>query len=279
MSVLRPPEPILVVDLFPLERAALLELLDFLAPADWTRPTAAGDWTVKDVAAHLVGDDLGRISADRDGHVTASRDGGDGASLRAFIDRRNREWVAAARRLSPRVVRSLLETSGREFEEHARSLDPFVLGRPVSWAGPDAAPAWLDLARELTERWHHQQQIREAVGAPLLSDPRFLRPVLATFAFALPAAYRGVAAPAGTTVALTVHGPSGADWAVVRERRGWSLARGRPDSAAAHVALDEDSAWRMFTGMLELDEVRRRAEVDGDVALGQRALTAFALVS
>lgn len=48
--MLRTPEPVLVLDLFPAERGALLALLESLSTDDWFRPTIAGDWTVKDIA-------------------------------------------------------------------------------------------------------------------------------------------------------------------------------------------------------------------------------------
>ena len=37
----------------------------------------------------------------------------------------------------------------------------------VNWAGPEPAPIWLDPAREYTERWVHQQHIRDAVRNPV----------------------------------------------------------------------------------------------------------------
>ena len=53
-------------------------------------------------------------------------------------------------------------------------------------------------AREFTERWVHQQQIRDAVGKPGLTERRWLHPVLDAFARALPHALRDHAAPGGT---------------------------------------------------------------------------------
>ena len=67
-----------------------------------------------------------------------------------------------------------------------RSLDPIAPGWEVSWAGPGAAPWWLHIAREYTERWAHQEQIREAVGAGGLHGRRLFAPVLDTFVHALP---------------------------------------------------------------------------------------------
>lgn len=41
----------------------------------------------------------------------------------------------------------------------------------MSWAGEDGDAGWLDIGREFTEQWHHQMQIRDAVGAAPLPDP------------------------------------------------------------------------------------------------------------
>ena len=46
--------------LFAGERADLLALLTSLGDADWAAPTEAGHWTVKDVALHLLDNDLVR---------------------------------------------------------------------------------------------------------------------------------------------------------------------------------------------------------------------------
>jgi hypothetical protein len=159
------------------------------------------------------------------------------------------------------------------------SVDPFALGSPVSWAGPEPAPNWLDLAREFTERWHHQQQIREAIGAPLLDDPRFLRPVLATFALSLVPPYRDVEAPTGTTVQLSIEGPSGGDWTLARDGGAWNLFVGRPDSPDGSVAMSADTAWRMYVRALTRPEVVARSICEGDPRLTGPMLSAFALIS
>jgi uncharacterized protein (TIGR03083 family) len=274
--MLRTPEPVLVLDLFDSERQALLAVLDALPSDAWSKPTVAGTWTVKDIAAHLVGDDLGKLARQRDRHIEPVK--GD-ESLKALIDRRNAEWVSSMRRLSPRILRSLLELAGEQTRHFFETIDPLALGGPVSWAGPERAPNWLDLAREFTERWHHQQQIRDAVGARSLDDPAFLRPALATFAFALAPAYRDDQAAANTSVVLTIDGRSGGDWTIVRTGGAWELFEGRADAPTATVRMDEDVAWRMYVGWLSQAQVRDRSVLGGDLRLGMHLLTAFALVS
>jgi hypothetical protein len=84
----------------------------------------------------------------------------------AFLDRLNQTWVEATRRISPRLLCELVAFTGEAAWRYLASLDPLALEGRVSWVGPDPVPNWLDVAREYTERWTHQQQIRDAVGMP-----------------------------------------------------------------------------------------------------------------
>ncbi|MEX3645197.1 maleylpyruvate isomerase N-terminal domain-containing protein, partial [Mycolicibacterium porcinum] len=47
-----------VRQLFPVERQALLTMLESLQPADWARPTVCPGWTVHDIVAHILNDYL-----------------------------------------------------------------------------------------------------------------------------------------------------------------------------------------------------------------------------
>ncbi len=270
MNHLTPPEPILTAGLFAPDRAALVELLASLTPEEWARPTACAGWTVHDVALHLLGGDLSNLSRRRDGHrATEPRPG---ENIATFVNRINEEWVAAARRISPRLTTDLLDHLATALADYFASLDPYAIGAPVSWAGPDPAPTWLDVAREYTERWLHQQHIRDAVGRPGQRERRFFAPVLATFVHALPAAGTG---RAGGALVVSVDGPSGGTWTVVDGR----LYQGAADGPKARVTLAEDDAWRLFTRGLTPEEARARARVDGDPALAETVFGAVAIIA
>ncbi|MGH2687341.1 MAG: maleylpyruvate isomerase family mycothiol-dependent enzyme, partial [Actinomycetota bacterium] len=176
------PEPVLVNGMFRPDRGALVDLLRGLDGGQWDLPTACEGWSVKDVALHVLGGDLGNIAGRRDG-VWALQPG-PGETMGAFIGRINHQWVEAARRMTPRLIVELLEWSGPRLFDHLEQLDPMGTSREVSWAAPGPAPVWLDVAREYTERWLHQQHIRDAVGVPGQRDARFLGPVIATFVHA-----------------------------------------------------------------------------------------------
>lgn len=241
-------------------RAELVALLRSLPAARWATPTEAGHWTVGAVARHLLDDDLGLLSRWRDG----DRSGlvpmdGPHAAFVAALDAKNERWVTAAAGLSGRVVTDLLAWSGAEVDAFLATVD-LEAPRHVTWAG-GAAPAWLDIARELTERWVHSRHIAEAVGAAVApEDDPVLPEVLRTFAHAFPAQL--APAPTGTTVAVTL----GADhWTLHRTPDAWSLSSSPPSSPpAAAITLDAATAWRHLTG---LQVPPAAVRVDGDPAL------------
>ena len=202
--------------------ADLIALLASLRDAEWAAPTEAGRWTVKDVALHLLDGDLSQLSIGRDEDPSGLLD--DGGGYRRFVaalDAKNQRWVEAARGLSPRVVTGLLRWSGEQVGQYYATVD---LTGPahVSWASDGTVPMWLDLAREMTERWVHQQHIRDAVGRPG-DHARFLPAVLATFVWAFPHQYRPDAPP-GTAVQLDFGAAAGGGSPVRRRAGCWTKA-------------------------------------------------------
>ena len=280
MKNLQPPQPVIVAELFPEILDALLELLSSLSAEDWQQPTVCPGWSVKDVALHLLGGELGNLSRRRDGYSLAlGTPTSTWEELVIAINDWNQGWVQAARRISPRLLIELMALTGLQLCDFFRSLDPYVLGSPVSWAGPSPAPVWLDIAREYTERWHHQQHIRQAVNKPGLKQPRIMAPVLSTFAWALPRAFRSTPAAENTCVTLTITGESGGRWSVVQERGAWVLYQGAPDQPAAEATLDADIAWRLFTRGLGQEVARRQVTILGDPALGWQVLEMVSIIA
>lgn len=274
---MEPLQPLDTSGLFPGIDAELLSLLGGLSPADWERPTVAGRWRVREVVAHLLDGHLRRLSVQRDGHQPpppAEPIGGYGDLVR-YLNELNAEWVRAAQRLSPAVLMSLLEWIGPQVAALFASLDPHGTAIfPVAWAGEERSENWMDVGREYTERWHHQAQIRDAVGAPGLLGRPWFPPLLDLSLRALPPAYAGTQAPEGSALAVAVAGEAGGVWALVREREGWRLWRGEPPAAAARVRMDGDTAWRLLYHALPAAAARERIAVEGDAALAEPLLAA-----
>jgi uncharacterized protein (TIGR03083 family) len=281
--MITPLAPIDTLPLFPGERSALLELLGDLPASEWEAPTICPGWSVKEVAAHLLGDDIGRLSWGRDGYVNPAFAAGlDVATLPglvAAIDRQNAVWVTGARRISPGLLIERLAMTGELTEAYFTSLDMTALGMPVDWAGPEPAPVWLDVAREYTERWVHQQHIRDAVGKPGLKERRWFAPVLDAFVRGLPRALRNAPAANGAALRLTIAGDSGGEWVALRHKGNWMLGTAPGMSVDAMVELDEDYAWRLFTKGISKEEARRSARIEGDEALAEQALETVSILA
>jgi uncharacterized protein (TIGR03083 family) len=261
--------PIDVRSLFGPERTALLDVLESLTGEQWRWPTSCSGWDVHDLAAHLLGGDLGRLARSRDGYVALIPRDGEG--FLAFIDRINLEWVEAARRLSPPLLVDLLRTTGPWVEQLWAEADLDALGEPVSWAGRGPAPVWLDAARDYTEYWAHQQQLRDAVRVPLLDESRFLHPALDTFLRALPFTLADVGASHGASVAVVVDGDGGGTWYVQRGKDGWAMVA-EVDRPTTTVVVDPDTLWRLCTRGITPQEAKERAVLRGDLHLADATL-------
>lgn len=273
------PSPVIVAPLFPELLTALLELLRGLDPEEWSRPTVAEGWSIHDVALHLLGDEIGMLSRKRDNYREATPHLDSWEELVRWLNTRNNEWVKSTRRISPRLICDLLEFAGRQVNDYFASLDPYSLGSPVSWVGSEPAPVWLDLAREFTERWHHQQHIRDACGKPGMTGPRYLNPVLATFVHALSKTYQEVNAADGTAITLTIVGQAGGVWTIIRQSGCWQLYAGRPTQPNAEVNLPEDTAWRLFTKGITKETALRQATFNGARDIGYHMLEMVSIIA
>ena len=257
-------------------------LLRRLPQDAWDRPTAAGSWTVRDVLAHLVDGTLRRLSFDRD-RLTPPPPPRPLAGERdfvAFINELNREWVVLARRFSPRVLTDVYASASLDlamFFETVPLDAPALFG--VSWAGEAESQAWFDIGREFTEHWHHQAQIRDAVGEPPPSNPEWLRSVLAIAMRGLPHAYRNVPAAEGTALVVQVTGASGGTWTLQREHDRWVLMTDAVEGTpAARVVTSADSLWKLLFNGLAPADAEQRLELTGASALTMPLMRARSVI-
>jgi uncharacterized protein (TIGR03083 family) len=248
--------------LFPKLDSLLLDLLRSLTSQEWEAQTVAPSWKVRHVTAHLLDTALRRLSLGRDRFFTEAPAG----DLASFINGLNRRGVETYGRLSPAVLISLLEVATRELADHLQSLDPMAAAMfPVSWAGQDESPQWFDTAREYTERWHHQQQIRLAVNRPGIMTRELYHPVLDCFLRGLPHLYRDAAG--GDGLAVEVTGDCGGVW---------RLTDAGP--ITCRVSIPQEIAWRIFTKGIAREEASQLVTIEGDRELGSRVLSLVAIV-
>jgi uncharacterized protein (TIGR03083 family) len=277
---IEPLQPILTAHLFPKVDGMLFALLRSLAPEDWEKQTVSPKWKVKDVAAHLLDTALRGVSIGRDGYVAESPSIHSAADLAAFINRLNAEGVSVYRRLSPAVLIALMEVAAKSLAEFHASRDSYATGPyGVSWAGEEKSSNWFDTAREFTERWHHQQQIRLAVNKPGIMTRELYYPVLDCFLRALPFAYRAIKAQPEAYVQINVSGECGGSWYLCRVGEAWKLLREPAGEKVSETTIPQDIAWRIFTKGIDRESALSQLNITGDTKLGQHVLGMISIVA
>ena len=271
-------EPILCAPLLRHVDAKLIHLLRDLRPEEWDLQTVAPAWKVRDVAAHLLDTVLRKLSMVRDHCFAEQPDIRSEQDVIDLVNRLNREGVTVYRRLSPPVLIDMMELACRQSADFHESLDPFAPAVfNVSWAGESVSLNWFDTARELTERWHHQQQIRHATDRPGIMTPELYHPVLDCFVRGLPCAFRNVASPVGTTMQLDIAGDCGGSWLLSKTDPGWAFASSS-GTPAVRAIIPQQIAWRVFTKGIDRKEALALSSIEGDTILGERVFHLTAIV-
>ncbi len=271
--------PIQTLHLFlPLDQK-LIELLKSLSNEEWNKQTVAGSWTVKDVVAHLLDGNMRTLAAienfsvDPPDAILSYKD------LVDYLNRLNADWVKAMKRVSPKTLIELLEVTQKPCIDYYHSLDLWATARfAVSWAGEEESKNWFHMAREYTERWHHQQQIRDAVNKQGIMDRKFFLPLMQTFMMALPYTYRDTLAPEGTIISIKVTSESGGIWNIKKEAGHWQFTN---DLAvvATTIELDPDTSWKIFTKALRKEEALNKVKITGDEKLAEPVLQMVAVMA
>lgn len=244
----------------------LINLLEDLLDEEWYKPTICKAWTVKDIAAHLLDGNLKRIGIHRDKYFGQARR--DSQDLLAYLNEMNATWVHAADRLSPRLLIDLLHISSDMYINQFKELDP--MGQavfPVTWAGDATSSNWFDIAREYTEKWLHQEQIRLATGRETLVNNVFFPPFMHTIMIGMPYALRQYAnARVGESIKISVPEPA-LKWSFEFTPEGWRKTY--EENAEAELIVPAVTAWKVFSKGISVETALESCKTKGDPALAK----------
>jgi uncharacterized protein (TIGR03083 family) len=272
-------DPILCAHLLRRVDERLIDLLSSLTSSEWDVQTIAPLWKVRDVAAHLLDTALRKLSMVRDSCYVERVNIRSPQDLITLVNCLNREGVTVYRRLSPPVLIDMMRVVCEQSARFHESLDPFAPATfAVTWAGEETSLNWFDTARELTERWHHQQQIRLATNRPGIMTPELYYPVLDCLVRGLPYLYRDVDATVGTSLLLEISGECGGRWLLSRGSTQWGFVKPVVGEFASRVTIPQELAWRVFTKGIDRDAARRQIEVEGNRDLAEKVFQLTAVV-
>ena len=267
--------------LFPLLDKMLIDLLRSLSVEEWNTQTVARLWKVKDVASHLLDGNLRGLSTSRDKYFGEKAENINSyQDLVSFINDINLTWTKAAKRLSPKILIDLLEITGKEYSEHLKTLDPFDNAIfSVAWAGQEVSPNWFHIAREYTEKFLHQQQIRDAVNKQGIMTKELYYPYLEISMFALPYTFSSIEAENNTTVSIIVSSEIGGQWNLTKENTKWVLSKGNLQTQHSKVIIEPDIAWKLFSKSWTPTQVLDKVKLIGDKVLGEQVLKMVAVMA
>jgi hypothetical protein len=190
-----------------------------------TRPTECPAYSVKGIAAHVLGDDLSLLSRQRDGAesgVALLAREMPGSDFRDRLDTFNDRWVATTEFLSNALLVELLRLTGEWTAAYYERVDSEAPGEAVALFGVKhgaTSPFWQAIAREYLERWIHHSQIRRALSSSSVAELHLLTPgvevaaAIARMEPAIPSAPGGawglgplVLGPAGQTADILTRG-------------------------------------------------------------------------
>jgi len=273
--------PLQTQHLFKILDEKLMELLRSLTQEEWNAQTVAKLWKVKDVAAHLLDGNIRALSIQKEKYF-----GEPAPAINSYTDlvnwlnQLNADWVRAAKRISPTVMILLHEATGKQTCEYFESVNPFEKAIfSVAWAGEEESLNWMHVAREYTEKFLHQQQIRDAVNKQGIMTKELFYPFIDTFMFALPHTYRNVDAENGTVIRLNVSSEIGGSWFLLRENEKWILKKENNLKSSSIITIDPDTAWKLFSKSLRPENILSKVEITGNENLAAVALEMISVMA
>lgn len=262
-----------LVDKLPHLDQKLIELLESLDQDDWHRQTVAKLWTVKDVVAHLLDGNIRILSGLRDEYSTETPAINSYQDLLDYLNQLNAEWVQAMKRVSPSMLIELHKQTGAPFYQYYKSLDPLDKAvYSVAWAGEHESKNWMHIAREYTEKFLHQQQIRDAVDKQDIMTDEFYLPFLDVCMYALPHALREVRADEGSIVQMNITGAVSGTWWAVYDGKNWGRQQEISQaSVTTEVSIDYYASWKLFSKSLRPEDLSDHITIRGNQELGEKA--------
>jgi len=263
-----------LIDKLPELDKKLIDLLESLDKLDWQKQTVAKKWKVKDVAAHLLDGNIRVLSNLRDRHQGESPRINSYQDLLDYLNRINAEWVQAMKRVSPEMLIDLLKHTGRPYYEYYASLDPYAKAEySVAWAGEQESTNWMHIAREYTEKFLHQQQIRDATNRQGIMTQEYYLPFLEVCMYALPYTLRDSQAENGSVLKMQITGEVNEQWFVHYNGAQWERIEPTADvQPITAISIDYYASWKLFSKSLRPKDLVDKIKIEGNQELGKKAV-------
>jgi uncharacterized protein (TIGR03083 family) len=250
---------------------AIIRLVTALPESQWLTATPLPYWRVGDVIAHMIGTEsmlLGVATPEPDIDLSGL------GHVRNDIGVMNECWV---RHLGKESGTELLQRFQTVTNERRKLLSDM---NDADWNATTATPAGPDtygrfMRVRIFDCWMHEQDIRDAVGAPGHGDGPCAAVALAEAADALGYIVgKRAAAPDGAAVTIELTGPEHVTWHVLVDGRA-RLVGTLPGPPTAALRLTSHLFSRLAGGRVPAADHLAEVTVDGDQELGRRVTLAL----
>lgn len=129
-----------------------------------------------------------------------------------------------------------------------------------------------DLLKIYSETWLVQHKIRHALGKIILLDSIFYFPFLEYCFRLLPLHLSKFSFPNRTMISIAVVGEETLLWQLVFDNSNWLFTESQKN-AAVQIYIDQNIAWLLFSGALEIYEVSQYWQIIGNQDLGRQVLS------
>ncbi len=171
------------------------------------------------------------------------------------------------------VIIDLLKATGPEYLKTISALDLYSEALfSVAWAGEESSMNWFHIAREYTENFIHQQQMRDVFDDSTLLSKELFYPFIRTFMQALPFTYKDVNATEGDVVQINISTEIGGNWFIKKENNKWVFTEDHFEQPTAKIIIDPATSWKLFSKGISPEEALRRVTMEGNLNLAKAAL-------
>lgn len=238
------------LELFQKLNAKLIELIIGLSWVQWNKDTARKNWKVKDIAIQILDDSRHNFPPLTEGFESNS------------VQINNSEDFSADNLIA--------ELQFRQEQLNSYVKDNTIIEDQLN--ASRSAGSQLDIFKFYAQTWLYQQQIRQSLGASLLLGSNFYHPFLAYCFHFLPSHFKDFHSPVGTLISIEVVGDSRGLWSLIRRDHCWELSvyQEHPD---AQVYIDQNIAWILFSGGIDIYEAAQYWQVIGNQELGRHVLS------
>lgn len=248
------------------EFGAIGELLAGLDDKDWRAPSPCPGWDVQANVAHIIGTEstLAGMEAPQIDVDVASL-----SHVRNDIGAFNEAWIVALAATPPAELLERYRTLTGERLDSLRSMDQ------EAWEKEGFTPAGQDtygrfMRVRIMDCWMHEQDIRQAVGAPGHDAGAAVEHSLDEMDGALGFVVgKKAGAPQGSSVTFDLTGPAARQIHVAVDGRA-AVVDALPGTASATVRMPVLAFSRLAGG--RADAATDQVEVEGDRELGDRVV-------